>query len=466
MESTDKSKKIIFISTPIFNYDIVQPENYFTTAPLGLGYLATIARSKGFSIELIDCEAEKIGILGLSEKIKLKNPEIICISLISANYGLAKKMISLIHPNITVICGGPHATLVPKKILQENPNIDIVFRGEAEESFTRFLDSYPDIDLAKIKGICYRKNNNIKIGEILRVNELDKLPFIDRSLFGNDPYDDGNLIEASISGSRGCNNNCVFCSVPKISGNQIRYRSVENIIKEIKHLNKRYNVNSIHFVDDNFTFNKFKLARFCEQLKNLPFSLKWRCLARISDVDERILCGMADAGCYKIGFGIESGSAKIQQFVTKKIDKAHAKNVISLCKRLGIKTKTFFTIGYPQETEEDIEMSIEFAKFLNPDEANFNILRAFPGTPLYSYLKKQNFSEKELCEYKQHEDILGSLKEKNIPYFDILQRFLKYQVSHKISINNSLSLKRLIALLKKAYIDFYINKQNYMKIES
>ncbi len=440
LEGVNKRKRvdIILLNTPILDYkNKTKVIDYLITAPLGLGYLATIAKNKGYNVGLFDAEAKKVPINTIIKVINETKPKIFGINLISANYALAKKIIKGINPDIFIIAGGPHATLRAKNVLKQNKNVNVVLRGEGEEAWSQFLDKFPNYE--NISGFTYKKDKDIVcIGKQSHIKNLDSLPFINRSFFSNDPYYKENLKEVSVPTSRGCPGCCSFCSVPVINGRKVRARSAKNIIKEIKLLKKKFNVDSVHFTDDNFTFDKNWIKTFCQTLVEENVNIKWRALARVNDLNDDLLLLMKRAGCYMLAIGIESGSDRTLKLINKTINRGHLLNTLDICKKYEIKTKGFFTIGYPHETKKEIEDTITFACELPLDEACFTVVRAFPSTPLYESLLKKGFTKKQLDAYHQFYD------KDCIDY-----KLTKYHVANKTSISN-FSLQFLDKCIKKA----------------
>ncbi|MBT4174885.1 radical SAM protein [archaeon] len=439
LEGVNKRKKvdIILLNTPILDYKKKKVIDYLATAPLGLGYLATIAKEKGHNVGLLDAEAKKVPIEIIIKAVNGAKPKILGINLISANYALTKKIIKGINPEIFIIAGGPHATLRAKDVLKQNKNINVVLRGEGEEAWAQFLNKFPNYE--NINGFTYRKDKSIVcIGQQSHIKNLDSLPFIDRNFFSNDPYYKDNLKEVSISTARGCPGCCSFCSVPVINGRRVRARSFDNIIQEIKSLEKKYGIDSVHFTDDNFTFDQKWITNLCKALVKEKLNIKWRALARVNDLDEDLLLLMKKAGCYMLAIGVESGSERTLKIINKTINRGHLLNVLDVCKKQKIKTKGFFTIGYPHETKKEIEDTITFACELPLDEACFTAVRAFPETPLYNSLLEKGFTKKQLDSYHQFYD------KDCIDY-----KLTKYHVANKVSISN-FSLQFLDKCIKKA----------------
>ncbi|NPE26703.1 radical SAM protein [Methanococcoides sp. SA1] len=408
-------KDLVLINSPMQEYSEKNRPNYFTTAPLGLGYLATIASNAGHNVELIDAEAEKLSSREIIERVNSHSPRVVGSNLFSTNHELALNILSRVSADYKLV-GGPYVTLGGAGISENYGAI----KGEAENIFLDVLGDRP-------KGI-------VKAGQ---VKDLDSLPFVDRRFFANDPYLIKGKTEASISSSRGCSFSCAYCSVPTISGRNMRFRSVGNVVSEIESLAEQ-GVDSIHFVDDLFNFSKKRTRDFVDGISRSWTDPNWRALCRIENLDEELLGQMRESGCYKIALGIESATPRILDYIGKNSDVDRVRSVFDNCKKLGIETKAFFTIGYPTETKEEIESTIDFAMELNPDSARFMVVRAFPQTRLYEDAKASGIPVESLDGYVQS---------------DRAKSYVKYHVMNLQSLNG-MSSDELDSYITDAYCRF------------
>jgi anaerobic magnesium-protoporphyrin IX monomethyl ester cyclase len=408
-------KDLVLINSPIQEYSREKKPDYFTTAPIGLGYLATIASQAGYGVEIVDAEAEKLSPGEVVERVSSLRPSIVGINAFSTNHRLALDILNRSPADYRLV-GGPHATLRGHDI---HGNYGVV-QGEAENVFLRVLAERP-------RGI-------ITAGV---VEDLDALPHIDRRFFVNDPYDlENSEKEASINSSRGCQFSCAYCSVPTINGKRMRSRSIEDVVGEIEELADS-GVNGIHFTDDLFNFTKERIVEFTDALARSYANPSWRALCRVENLDEELLVQMRESGCYRIAVGVESATPRILKYIGKSQDTARTKRLFDACRDLDIETKAFFTIGYPTETADEIERTLDFAMELDPTEARFMVVRAFPGTRLYEDMLKTSTAA-ELDKYAQS---------------TVDEPFVKYHVMNVTPLNG-MSPEVLDEYIRRAYLRF------------
>jgi radical SAM superfamily enzyme YgiQ (UPF0313 family) len=463
--------KIVLLNTPIQEYSKHVKPDYETVAPLGMGYLCTIAKEMGYSVHLIDAEAEKLSVEEIVEMINEHQPSILALNIVATNMVVASKILSQVHltPSTLVMAGGPHPTLVPERVFNALPEVKIIIRREGELTWSKILCSFPNLKLHEVKGISFMRSDSVvhNPDEAL-IEELDEIPFIDRKLFKNDPYTTGDKKEATVITSRGCNYRCIFCAVPTLCKSRVRTRSVKNVVDEIELLNKQFDVTSIRFMDDNFTFKKERLRELSEAILARGLNIQWRALSRLENIDEHTLTLMKNAGCYKLSFGIESADPSIQRVVRKIIDLEKLEKTISACKKIGILTKGFFTIGYPGETKDQIRHTVDYALNSELDDICISIVRAFPSTPLFDSLLADGWTEEEALSYHQFKSVLikDELTDEERERYDLLSKngfkfdkFVKYHVSNSRSMCD-LSLDELNETIKSAYKRFYLERSD------
>ena len=289
--------------------------------------------------------------------------------------------------NAVIIVGGPHATYFHREILIECSAIDVVIRHEFDTKISEVVDHLENLE--NIKGITYRKNDKIIDNEDgVYKSDLDNVPFPDRKTIPWQWY-----LEAWYSKqpfmnfmtSRGCPWHCAFCLWPQnMYGHRQRFRSLDNVFKELKFLIKEYGLKEINIDDGTFTTNKKRVIEFCRRLRREGIKLIWTCNGRVDTIDDEMLKEMKRSGCKMIRIGVESGSQEVLDKIKKglKIEQG-----VKLVKKHGIQALGGFIFGFPYDSKKSIEQTIQLAKKISPDQVQFSIYISYPGTSLYEYIK-------------------------------------------------------------------------------
>jgi radical SAM superfamily enzyme YgiQ (UPF0313 family) len=160
------------------------------------------------------------------------------------------------------------------------------------------------------------------------------------------------------------------------------------VVDEIEALVERYRVNFVGFVDDNMMASERRMIEFCEFMEKKRFAVTWGCHGRVTSAKPAVLQRMANAGCVWIGYGIESGSQKMLDAMNKKATVTQAKEAIVQTRKAGIFANTTFIFGYPGETRETIQETIDFKRELGIECGSF-FATPYPGTPLYEEIKSR-----------------------------------------------------------------------------
>jgi len=375
--------------------------------PLGLAYLAAVLEKAGHEVKIFDMQAEEITI---EHELKSFSPDMVGVYFSTPFYTDVMQILTQVkelNPKIVTLVGGPHPTVVPEETAKQKC-IDFVVHGEGEETITELVEKYKSKDLSDVKGIAYKKNKRVVVNPPRPlIKNLDSIPFPAHHLLKMDRYSHplmrGRKI-MSVLTSRGCPYNCTFCT-KNIFGSTFRARSAENVLEEIELLVKNYGVNEINIIDDNFNVDRKRTMEICKGIIDRGLKIKWSTPngIRADTVDRELIQIMKRSGCYSLSFGIESGSPRIVQSINKNIKLGVIREVFKICRDEGIETVAFFIIGLPGETAEDIQMTIDFAKEIQPDVADFHMLIPLPGTPIYDYLKQNNLLlETDWSKYSFH----------------------------------------------------------------
>jgi len=382
--------KVVLINPPQFTR--------YPQPPMGIASIAAVLEREGYQLAVLDANALRLGSEDITSAVS--DADIVGLTAMTPTINAAMNIarwLKQANPNLVLIIGGPHATLLPEETLANAPEIDIVVRGEGEETIVELLRALEGKDsLDGIPGISYRRNDNMVSNPPLSSKvDLDSLPFLAYHLLPWQRYrphpPHGRAFPfAAIITSRGCPYQCAYCSKP-IFGYKFKAQSPERVIEEIGYYQKKFGAREIAFYDDVFTLNKKRAYAIADGIMKQGLKIDWTCETRVDLVDIELLRPMKQAGCYAIAYGIESASPEIMKTLKKGISLDQVEEAVRTTREVGLQTIGYFMLGSPGETPETIRQTIDFAKNLKLDFAQFAITTPFPGTKLYSiYLKNGN----------------------------------------------------------------------------
>lgn len=361
---------------------------------LGLACIAAPLAKAGHEVAILDLNLYANSKEILTKKLKDLKPEIIGLTATTA---VAHKIVDIaktakdILPDVTIVAGGPHPTAVPENLL-ENSRIDIVVLGEGDKIFQAIVETQ---DLKEIPNIYYKKNGAIAHSQILDegIKDLDALEFPAYFLYDIPKYIMPRIFSREsplgvMETSRGCYAHCVYCN-KNIHGYKLRQKSPQRVVDEMEYLLK-LGFREIHITDDVFTADMPRAYKICEQIlrRNLKFPWYPRGGIRVDRINKELLVIMKKAGCYRIPFGVESGSQRVLDVIKKKITLQQAEEAVRFAKEAGLEVECYFMLALPTETRKDVLKSIAFAKKLNPDYVKFAIMLPFPGTEIFDEMMK------------------------------------------------------------------------------
>ncbi|MCX5657370.1 MAG: radical SAM protein, partial [Candidatus Omnitrophica bacterium] len=366
--------------------------------PLGIAYLAGILVKQGHWVRVIDANAEELNTADVSEHIKLCKVDMVCITSVTAQIYSGWDIAQAVkkeNPAITVVIGGVHPSAMVEESLGKE-FIDFVVRGEGEVTLTELIDCLEHKGgIEKVDGISYKKGNCFQNNpKRSLIDNLDALPFPARDLFPF-PYKYSSpfklkKLHATLITSRGCPGGCIFCN-KNIFGSVFRMRSAENVIMEIEYLAKEYGIKEFHMADDCFSWDRNRVEQICELLIRKKLNVAWACSngIRVDSVDKKLLELMKESGCYRIAFGVESGSEEVLKKIGKRIHLDEIKHAFEMAELAGIATVALFMLGNFGDDTKNIEKTIEFSKSLATDYAQFTIAVPFPGTPFFKIIEQK-----------------------------------------------------------------------------
>ena len=378
--------------------------------PFGMACMAAFLREQSISVDIIDALVEGLTTEDILNIIKKKEPKVIGFSAMTPQFHRAVALAEEIKnhsPNILIVLGGHHVSILPEKTLEENPCFDVLVKGEGENTALEIIQKYKEqnceknnflknLDILKnIDGIAFRNGENaVAITKPRKqIEDLDILPrpawdllHLDKYLPLPNQYLNSPVIH--MVAIRGCPFDCDFCSNTAVFGRKIRARSPQKVLEDILFVKNKYEIKEISFWDDTMTINRKWMVAFCNQLISNKANITWTCYSRVDTVDFEMIKLMKKAGCWNILYGYESGDQNLLDSINKGITLDQIRQANRWTKEAGIEVRASFIIALPGETPELAKKTIDFAIELEPEYAQFSIYTPYPGTKLYEKAKK------------------------------------------------------------------------------
>jgi len=436
--------KVLFVEPP---KDIWFVMGDYLPPPYGIIQLAAYLEReiKDIEIEVLDCNAQQIDWEGLERKIESFNPNIVASSalatcntyLIARTLETAKK----VNPDILTVTGGQHFTATAQESLETFPEIDVIVRGEGEQTFTELVKNADKRSFfSNIKGISFRhKGKIIHNPDRQLIQNLEELPYpgyhfvkdvVHKYHFAamagrKAPY-------ALIEGSRGCLHRCTFCTQWRHWQGMYRTKSPKRIADEMEFCYRNYGSRFIWLTDDNSSLGK-RASSLADELlqREMAEDLMWFMQLRCDDVvkNRELLPKMRKAGLRWVLLGVESPKQSTLESFKKGITPEDAKKAVKLLRENDIFAQAMLIIGERKDTAKSIADLREFVNELDPDFAIFAILTPFPGTEIFENAKQN-----------------GWIEDLNWSHYDMV---------HAIMPTETLSRREVQEELYKCYRSFY-----------
>ena len=328
--------------------------------PLGCLYLTAALERAGFTVDFRDYQssgaedpfdveaflafvADPAPVIGLS-----------CMANLLPFTLLAAHALKERYPDRKIILGGVGTKAVEDKVLNRFPWVDVIARGESEQTGPELMRALDGGNLATVQGISYRKNGAIRHNpDRPRIRELDTIPFPAFQRIELGRYQGYGMMT-----SRGCPYPCTFCSVVPVWNYESYSRSPENIVAEMALLHREAGVKLFLFQDEFFVSGKKQVLTFCRTLERSGLEVEWKAFGRVNLTDEEMMRAMVEAGCLELRFGIESGSDRVLRQIKKGFTAAEALELIPKAVRIFPRVDAFYVWGFPFESMEDFNQSL------------------------------------------------------------------------------------------------------------
>ena len=371
--------------------------------PLWLAYATGVLEKAGHEVRLIDAPAFDYSKEEVCRIIESFEPRLVVVDTTTGSIQNDLEVAAAIkaRSGAFIVLVGTHATALPEEVLEQCPAADAVARGEYDyilKSLAEVLGR--DGGLAEVYGLTYRQGGEIKTNPVMdKIEDLDEIPFvaevykrhldpvIHRYFYGANRHP----VMTIVSG-RGCPYKCCYCVYPQVmQGHKYRLRSVEKVVAEMVYIRETFpHVKEIFIEDDTLTVNKARVVALCKEIIKRKLKVTWSANSR-AQADLETLKIMKKAGCRLLCVGYESGDQKVLDALGKKLRIEEIHEFTRHAKKAGILIHGCFLVGNPGETKDSLRMTLDMAKKLNPDTAQFYPIMVYPGTRAYHWAKSNGF---------------------------------------------------------------------------
>ena len=396
--------------------------------PIWAGLTAAVVRQQGFSVKILDAEAENLSPENTAEKIAEENPLLVDIEVLGANpsasstpkmtaAGEVVRALKNKAPHIKAVFSGLHPSALPERTLKEEA-ADFVCQGEGFHTIPlllKALKSNINPDYSQIPGLWHTKKGQIISGPMAKLVNPDELPMVAWDLLPMERYRahnwhcfdniDQRQPYAVVYTSLGCPFNCSYCNIHALYDGKagIRFRSPEKVVEEIDYLVKNYTVRNIKFLDELFALKEDRVMRICDLIIQGGYDMNIWAYARVDTVNEKMLKRMKQAGINWLAYGFESASADVRRGVSKKFGEDVVSKAVAMTQAAGIYIIGNYIFGLPDDNRETMRETLDMAKEFNFEYVNFYAAMAYPGSQLYQDAIKQGIAlPEEWYAYSQY----------------------------------------------------------------
>ncbi|OGR03141.1 MAG: B12-binding domain-containing radical SAM protein [Deltaproteobacteria bacterium RIFOXYD12_FULL_50_9] len=373
--------------------------------PLGMASIAAYLELQGIQSAIIDCYAHPDSDRLIRDYLLENRPAFIGLGCTTSSFHDGVRIARLAKetlPGIKAVFGGVHVSALKTKVLADYPVVDFVVVGEGEQTLTELIAEgghAPD----SVEGLIYRDQagNLLFSGFRKQALVLDDLPFPAYEKLAGYPeayklpiFNYPKAPNTSCISSRGCPYACSYCD-RSVFRRSFRYNSAEYLYNHLAYLQDRFKIRHINFYDDQFTFNRERVEKFCRAMIDRPLHMTFNCAVRAEHIDFDLLRLMKEAGCWMISLGIETGDEDLLARHRQNADLTMLADKIRLIKKAGIRTKGLLMMGLPGESEKSIQKSRDYVFSLPIDDFNLAKFTPFPGSPIYEKIHELGTFEED-----------------------------------------------------------------------
>jgi len=458
-------KRIVLLNPPsptvmVREGRCMQRRSAWTTVwpPVTLATLGAMLTQKGHDVRLWDCSVSGMDAPRYEEELRAFRPDVVVINTatgsIAGDAGSATAA-KAANPSARTIAIGIHPSALPAETLGLCPDLDAVCVGEPEQAVVDWAES----DGAGARGIVSRANPGAAAAPLF-IRDLDSLPFPDWGLVDLSryrlPFSGRRFL--LVDAGRGCPFGCTFCAAKTYYGSQPRRRSARRVYDEAVHNRERYGVRDLLFWSESFTYDAEFVRELCALLIDSRAGIRWVCNSRVDRVTPQLLSTMKRAGCWMVGYGIESFNQQILDECKKGVTTEQIEMAVAWAREAGLQVTAHCILGLPGETTETMRNTERFLHISRVDFVQFYTCVPFPGSPLYSWAENEDrLLTRDFSRFEQNSSVLrlDTISNEEIERFRRAAYRRFYLQPHVILnvLRASLSLSGAVGLLRAA-VDF------------
>jgi anaerobic magnesium-protoporphyrin IX monomethyl ester cyclase len=358
--------------------------------PLGILYISSHLRKKGFQVEVFDSTFGSRD--QLFEVLRQGPPAVLGVY---ANLMTRSNVLEILRvakeAGWQTVAGGPEPSAYVPEYLDAGADVVVIGEGEVTvEELLPVLRAGSRESLHRVDGIAFRSSEGAIVRTKAReqLRDIDAQPWPDREAIDVGQYvatwrKHHGMGSVSLITARGCPYHCRWCS-HEVFGKTHRRRKPASVADELEWLIERYHPDMAWMADDVFTIHPGWLSQYAGELRRRRLRLPFECISRADRLNARVIETLAEMGCFRVWIGSESGSQRVLDAMQRGVTVEQVQSAVALCRSSGIQTGMFLMWGYEGEELEDIEATVQHVKRTNPDIFFTTVAYPIKGTPYFA----------------------------------------------------------------------------------
>jgi radical SAM superfamily enzyme YgiQ (UPF0313 family) len=400
--------------------------------PLGLLYLSSHLKQRGFSVGIFDGTFRSLE--AFADTLQRDRPRVVGIAVNMMTKRNALAMIAMARQSgARVVVGGPDPPHHAESYLQHGA--DVVVIGEGEQTLEELLPALHSsaTEWSTINGIVFKSADGSPVRTPPRslLPDLDRQPFPDRGAIDVPSYLNAwrarhGVGTVSLITARGCPYTCTWCS-RSVFGETHRRRSAANVADEVEAIVDRYHPERLWYADDVFAIHKTWTLEYARELEKRRLRLPFECISRAERIDDAVADALVSLGCFRVWIGAESGSQRILDAMKRKVSIEQVRATAGRLRRRGIEVGMFIMLGYEGEELSDLQATVDHLKRTSPDVFLTTVSYPIKGTPYYADVAARLSVSRPWHQSTDRDLVIGGRPVRR--YYDFARRWMTAEVA-------------------------------------